>query len=190
MYRVVKPMSRIGKKPVVIPEGVSALVSGSAVTVKGPKGELVHTIHSLASVQSSNGQITVTRSDDSKLARSIQGLTRSLLASMVTGVTRGYERRLELVGTGYRVTKKGQGISMTLGFSHPVEVTPSAGITLDVEGNTIVIVRGTDKHMVGQTAANVRAKRPPEPYKGKGIRYVGEQVRRKPGKQAKVGTAA
>lgn len=180
-------MSRIGKKPIVISEGASASVSGMTITVKGSKGELVHTIHPLAKVQIRDGQIQVTRRDDSKFARSIQGLTRSLLASMVTGVTRGYERRLELVGTGYRVTKKGDGISMTLGFSHPVEVTQPKGITLDVEGNTIIIVRGTDKHMVGQTAANIRTKRPPEPYKGKGIRYVGEQVRRKPGKQAKVG---
>ena len=173
----------------MISPGASASVSGKTITVKGSKGELVHAIHPLAFVEMSDGQIHVTRSDDSKLARSIQGLTRSLIASMVSGVTHGYERRLELVGTGYRVTKKGQGISMTLGFSHSVEVTPPTGIVLDVEGNTIVIVRGADKHMVGQTAADIRAKRPPEPYKGKGIRYVGEQVRRKPGKQAKVGAA-
>lgn len=182
-------MSRIGKKPIVISEGVSASVAGTTITVKGSKGELVHTIHPLASIEMRDGQITVTRRDDSKLARSVQGLTRSLLANMVRGVTKGYERRLELVGTGYRATKKGDGISMTLGFSHPVEITPPPGIALEVEGNTIVIVRGVDKHMVGQTAADVRAKRPPEPYKGKGIRYVGEQVRRKPGKQAKVGAA-
>lgn len=183
-------MSRIGKKPVIIPEGASVAISGAAVSVKGPKGELVHSVHPLASAAVTDEQITVTRNDDSKLARSIQGLTRSLLANMIIGVTKGYERRLELVGTGYRVTKKGQGISMTLGFSHPVEVSPLPGVVLDVEGNTIIIVRGADKHMVGQVAADLRAKRPPEPYKGKGIRYAEEQVRRKPGKQAKVGTAA
>lgn len=182
-------MSRIGKKPIVISEGTSVSVSGTTITVKGSKDELTHTIHPLASVAVTDGQITVTRNDDSKLARSVQGLTRSLLAGMVTGVTQGYERRLELVGTGYRVTKKGEGISMTLGFSHSVEFTPPSGIILNVEGNTAIIVRGADKHMVGQVAADLRAKRPPEPYKGKGIRYAEEQVRRKPGKQAKVGAA-
>jgi large subunit ribosomal protein L6 len=180
-------MSRIGKKPVGIPDNTSVVVSGRTITTKGPKGELSFGLHPLVSVETNAGHVVVSRRDDSKLARSVHGLTRSLIANTIVGVTQGYERRLELIGTGYRVTKNDQGISMTLGFSHPVNVTPPQGITFDVEGNTMVIVRGANKQVVGQTAANIRAMRPPEPYKGKGIRYVGEYVRRKPGKQAKVG---
>lgn len=158
--------------------------------VKGPKGELAQAIHPLVTVSVDDGQVNVDRKEDTKFGKSLHGLTRSLIANMVVGVVNGYEKRLELVGTGYRTTKKGQGISMTLGFSHPVEFTPPIGVTIDVEGNTVILVRGIDKHLVGQTAANIRAFRPPEPYKGKGIRYADEHVRRKPGKQAKAGAAA
>lgn len=183
-------MSRIGKKPLMIPDNTSVVVSETTVAAKGPRGELLLPFHPLVSVETHDGQVVVTRRDDSILARSVHGLTRSLLANMIVGVTQGYERRLELIGTGYRVVKKGPGISMTLGFSHPVDVMPPHGVTLDVDGNAVVIVRGADKQKVGQVAADIRAFRPPEPYKGKGIQYVGEQIRRKPGKQAKVGAAA
>lgn len=183
-------MSRIGKKPVVIPEGVTVNVDEQIVTVKGPKGELAHPVHPLMSLAVDNGLIRVDRKEDTKFGRSLHGLTRSLIANMVHGVVDGYEKRLELVGTGYRVTKKGNGVSMTLGFSHPMDVVPPTGITIDVEGNTAMVVKGIDKYLVGQTAADIRGLRPPEPYKGKGIRYSGEYVRRKAGKQAKAGAAA
>lgn len=184
-------MSRIGNKPITITEGVTITAEGNVVRVKGPKGELALTLHPLAAAVISDGKVIVSRKDESKLAKSVHGLTRSLLFNMVEGVVSGYEKRLELVGTGYRATKKGSGLSMTLGFSHPIDFPAPAGVTIDVEGNTVIIVRGIDKHDVGQAAANIRALRPPEPYKGKGVRYAGEHVRRKVGKQAKTaGTAA
>lgn len=183
-------MSRIGRKPITITEGVTVAIEESAVKVKGPKGEITVPVHHLASVVFSDQKMIVTRKNESKLAKSVHGLTRALLANATAGVVSGYEKRLELVGTGYRVTKKGTGISMTLGFSHPVDYPVPTGVTLDVEGNTAIIVRGIDKHDVGQAAANIRAFRPPEPYKGKGIRYAGERVRRKAGKQAKAVGAA
>lgn len=183
-------MSRIGNKPITIKEGVVVTHEADVVRMKGPKGELTLNVHPLASVTITDGKVIVGRKDESKLAKSVHGLTRSLLANMEEGVMNGYERRLELVGTGYRATKKGTGISMTLGFSHPIEFSAPSGITLDVEGNTVIIVRGIDKHDVGQTAANIRAFRPPEPYKGKGVRYAGEHVRRKVGKQAKAAGGA
>lgn len=183
-------MSRIGKKSILVPEGVSVDINDKLLTIKGPKGELKYTVESQAKVSQIEGKIHVERNLETKLARSIHGLTRSLIANMIIGVTNGYEKKLELVGTGYRVAKKGQGLSMTLGFSHPVDITPVPGINFEVEGNTVVMIKGIDKQLVGQVAANIRAFRPPEPYKGKGVRYSGERVRRKAGKQAKVGGAA
>lgn len=182
-------MSRIGKKPISIPESVTISVVGSMVTVNGPKGELTLTLHPLVTTKQDEKQLVVTRSDESKLAKSVHGLTRSLLSNMVTGVVSGYQKRLELVGTGYRVAKKGQGLSLNLGFSHSVDVIPPGGVTFDVDGNSAITVSGVDKQAVGQVAANIRAIRPPEPYKGKGVRYANEHVRRKAGKQAKVGAA-
>lgn len=182
-------MSRIGKKPITIPQDTTITIQDAQVRVKGPKGELAQALHALVSVEVVEGEVIVQRKDESKLAKSVHGLTRSLVANMVEGVLKGYEKRLELVGTGYRVTKKGQGLSMTLGLSHTVEFAAPEGISFEVEGNTIISVKGIDKQLVGQTAATLRALRPPEPYKGKGIRYTDEHVRRKAGKQAKVGGA-
>lgn len=183
-------MSRIGVKPVVVPSEVTVVIQGNTAVVKGPKGELTQAIHPLVSLKQEQGSIVVSRKNDSKFARSLHGLTRALLANMVAGVVTEYTKKLELVGTGFRVTKKGAGLSMTLGFSHTVEVSTTAGVSFDVEGNTGITVRGANKHDVGQVAANIRRLKPPEPYKGKGIRYSDEHVRRKAGKQAKVGATA
>lgn len=178
-------MSRIGKEPVPIPEGVEVALSGRTLTVKGPKGTLTQEIHRDVTVSVSDGQVVVTRPSDEREHRALHGLFRSLIANMVTGVTQGYERRLEIVGVGYRAAARGQGgLTIQVGFSHPVEVDAPAGITLDVPTPTRITVSGADKHMVGQVAANIRAIRRPEPYKGKGIRYAGEQIRRKSGKAA------
>ena len=183
-------MSRIGSQPITIPEDVSVAFSGkTVVVVKGPKGEVSQPIPSKISVKLEGQELKVTRQNDSRQARSLHGLTRSLLANMVIGVKEGYQKRLELVGTGYRVAKQGDQLSLTLGFSHPVEVKPKAGVKLEVESNNKIIISGLDKQLVGQTAAEIRALKKPEPYKGKGIRYQGEVVRRKPGKAAKVGAA-
>lgn len=182
-------MSRIGMKPVIIPSEVTVTIADRMVTVKGPKGELTQTVHPLVSLKQEQGRVIVERKEDSRAARSLHGLTRALIANMVTGVVTEYSKKLELVGTGFRVMKKGAGLSMTLGFSHPVEVAAVSGISFDVEGNTGITVRGASKHDVGQVAANIRRLKPPEPYKGKGIRYSDEHVRRKAGKQAKVGAA-
>jgi large subunit ribosomal protein L6 len=179
-------MSRIGKQPIDIPDGIVIEIKGQDIKITGPKGTLTRTIHPLVKVSQVDNQLLVKRTQESKLARSIHGSTRSLLHNMVVGVSQGYQKRLELVGTGYRVTKKGSGLTMTLGFSHPVDVAAVAGVELEVEGNKAILVRGIDKELVGQVTANIRALRPPEPYKGKGIRYSDEVVRRKPGKQAKV----
>jgi large subunit ribosomal protein L6 len=178
-------MSRIGRLPIDIPAGVDVKVDGSAVTVKGPKGELALTVASPIEVKVEDGQVLVTRPDDERESRALHGLTRSLIANQIIGVTQGYSKGLEIVGTGYRVAQRGSSIEFALGFSHPVTVEPPAGITLTVEGNNKITVAGIDKQAVGETAANIRKIKKPEPYKGKGIRYAGEVVRRKAGKSGK-----
>ena len=175
-------MSRIGNKPVPIPSGVSITVDGSTVTVKGPKGELKRTFRREMRIEQSDGQLVVSRPTDAKEHRALHGLTRALLANMVQGVTQGYRRGLEIVGVGYRAEKKGKALVLSVGYSHPVQYPEPEGITLTTTGPTVVVVEGIDKQKVGQVAAEIRAVRPPEPYKGKGIRYQGEQVRRKAGK--------
>ena len=179
-------MSRIGKVPVPVPAGVDVTIEGSVVTVKGPKGTLTHTVPAPISVgRDDDGAIVITRPDEQRESRSLHGLTRTLVANLVVGVTQGYEKKLEIVGTGYRAVAKGQSIEFALGFSHPVVVDPPAGITLTLEGPTKLTVAGIDKQLVGEVAANIRKIRRPEPYKGKGVRYAGEQVRRKAGKAGK-----
>src|SRR5690554_485286 len=179
-------MSRIGKVPVPVPTGVDVTIDGTVVTVKGPKGTLTHTVpEPLAVARDDDGALVVTRPNDERLAKSLHGLTRTLLANLVTGVTDGYERKLEIVGTGYRVAAKGSDLEFALGFSHPVHVSPPAGITFAVESPTKFSVSGIDKQQVGEVAANIRKIRKPEPYKGKGVRYAGENVRRKAGKAGK-----
>ena len=178
-------MSRIGRLPIDIPTGVDVKVDGPAVTVKGPKGELSLTVASPIEVKLEENQVLVTRPDDERASRSLHGLTRTLIANQIIGVTEGYSKGLEIVGTGYRVAQRGSSIEFALGFSHPVTVEPPAGITLTVEGNNKITVAGIDKQAVGETAANIRKIKKPEPYKGKGIRYAGEVVRRKAGKSGK-----
>jgi large subunit ribosomal protein L6 len=178
-------MSRIGRMPIDIPAGVDVTVDGSAITVKGPKGELALTVKSPIEVNLTDGQLLVTRPDDERLSRSLHGLTRTLIANQIIGVTDGYTKGLDIVGTGYRVVVDGAGITFALGYSHPITVQPPAGISFTVEGNNRVIVSGIDKQAVGEVAANLRKLRKPEPYKGKGIRYTGEVVRRKAGKSGK-----
>ncbi len=179
-------MSRIGRQPIPVPSGVEVSIDGSVVTVKGPKGTLTHDVAEPISVtRDDTGAVTVTRPDDERESRSLHGLTRSLIANMVTGVTEGYEKRLEIVGTGYRVVAKGTTLEFALGFSHPVVVTPPDGIAFAVETPTRFSVSGIDKQAVGEIAANIRKLRKPDPYKGKGVRYAGEQVRRKVGKAGK-----
>ena len=178
-------MSRIGRLPIPIPAGVDVTVNGSAVAVKGPKGELGLTVASPIAVQIADGQVVVSRPDDERESRSLHGLTRSLIANQIIGVTEGYTKGLEIVGTGYRVTTRGTAVEFALGFSHPVVVEPPAGISFTVEGNNRLTVSGIDKQAVGEVAANIRKIRKPEPYKGKGVRYAGENVRRKAGKSGK-----
>ncbi|HSY00162.1 MAG TPA: 50S ribosomal protein L6 [Streptomyces sp.] len=178
-------MSRIGRLPIDIPAGVTVTVEGQDVAVKGPKGELALTVASPIEVKVEEGQVVVTRPDDERASRSLHGLTRTLINNNIIGVTQGYTKGLEVVGTGYRVAQKGTAVEFALGFSHPVTVEPPAGITLSVEGNNKVTVAGIDKQAVGETAANIRKIKKPEPYKGKGIRYAGEVVRRKAGKSGK-----
>ncbi|ANE22938.1 MAG: 50S ribosomal protein L6 [Eggerthellaceae bacterium] len=178
-------MSRIGKMPVVIPEGVDVTIDGSTVTVKGKLGELTRTFQSILKISQVDNTIVVERPDDSREAKSLHGLTRTLIQNMVIGVSEGYSKKLELVGVGYRAALKGSNLELSLGFSHPVVVEPPAGITFEVPSPTEIFVKGSSKEAVGQVAANVRAWRKPEPYKGKGIRYEGEHVRRKLGKAAK-----
>ncbi|QTE29071.1 50S ribosomal protein L6 [Pengzhenrongella sicca] len=179
-------MSRIGRVPVPVPTGVDVTIVGSTVTVKGPKGSLSHTIASpIAVSRDDNGALVVTRPNEERVSRSLHGLTRTLLANLVTGVTQGYEKKLEIVGTGYRVAFKGDTLEFALGFSHPVNVAPPAGISFAVESPTKFSVSGIDKQQVGEVAANIRKIRKPEPYKGKGVRYAGEVVRRKVGKAGK-----
>jgi large subunit ribosomal protein L6 len=178
-------MSRIGRTPVVIPAGVDVSINGREVTVQGPRGTLSLTVAEPIEVSQEDGVIKVTRPNDEGEIRALHGLSRSLIANMVTGVTEGFRKTLEIVGVGYRVQAKGQGLEFSLGFSHPVPVTPPEGITLRVESPTRFVVEGNDKQQVGEVAANIRKIRKPEPYKGKGVRYQGEQVRRKVGKAGK-----
>ncbi|WAB80264.1 50S ribosomal protein L6 [Microcella daejeonensis] len=178
-------MSRIGRMPIDIPGGVEVTVDGQAVTVKGPKGQLWLTVASPIEVAIEENQVVVTRPDDERASRSLHGLTRTLIANNIIGVTQGYSKGLEVVGTGYRVQAKGEGVEFALGFSHPVTVNPPQGITFTVEGNNKLTVSGIDKQAVGEVAANIRKIRKPEPYKGKGVRYAGEIVRRKAGKSGK-----
>jgi large subunit ribosomal protein L6 len=179
-------MSRIGKYPVTVPSGVEVTIDNTLVSVKGPKGTLSHPVKEPITVsRNDEGEIVVERPDDERESRSLHGLTRTLINNMVIGVTEGYSKGLEIVGTGYRVTAKGSNLEFALGFSHPVVVTPPEGITFSVEGQNKVRVTGIDKQLVGETAANIRKIRKPEPYKGKGVRYEGEQVRRKVGKAGK-----
>ena len=178
-------MSRIGRKPIPIPSGVDVAVAGRNVTVKGPKGTLQRDLHPDMSIRVEEGTIVVARPSEERLHRALHGLTRSLIANMVDGVTQGFSKVLEIQGVGYRATAKGKDIEFAMGFSHPVLVSPPEGITFAVESPTRIVVSGYDKQAVGQVAANIRAIRPPDPYKGKGIRYEGEYVRRKAGKAAK-----
>jgi large subunit ribosomal protein L6 len=179
-------MSRIGKVPVPVPAGVDVSIDGAQVTVTGPKGTLEHVVPAPIQVaRDDSGAIVVTRPDDERQSRSLHGLTRTLIANLVTGVTEGYTKRLEIVGTGYRVVAKGDDLEFALGFSHPVVVAAPAGITFEVTSPTRFAVSGIDKQQVGEVAANIRKIRKPEPYKGKGVRYAGEVVRRKAGKAGK-----
>lgn len=176
-------MSRIGIKPVDLPAGVEVKVdANNAVTVKGPKGELTEQISKLLKVEVKDGVVTVSRSSDAKAHKEQHGLARTLIDNMVVGVTNGYEKKLELVGVGYKAEKKGKTLVLNLGFSHPVELEDPEGITTEAPSATEVVVKGIDKAVVGNYAANIRAWRKPEPYKGKGIRYAGEHIRRKEGK--------
>ena len=177
-------MSRIGKIPVDIPAGVEVNISGQDVSVKGPKGTLTMSVSEPITAKVDGATVVVTRPDDERNSRSLHGLTRTLIANMVEGVTNGYSKVLEIQGTGYRVNQKGNGLEFQLGFSHPVNVDPPEGITFKVEGNRVT-VEGISKQQVGEVAANLRKIRPPEPYKGKGVRYLGENVRRKVGKAGK-----
>lgn len=177
-------MSRVGQKLIPIPSGVEVQVAESTVTMKGPQGTLGQAVHADMRVQISDGQLTVARPSDQRRHRALHGLTRALLANMVTGVTQGFQITLELQGVGYRVQKAGQGITLQVGYSHTVEVQPLPGVTLEVEGNNRIHVRGIDKQRVGEMSARIRRVRPPDAYKGKGIRYAGEVVRLKPGKSA------
>ena len=178
-------MSRIGRLPIDVPANVTVTIDGQDVTVKGPKGELALTVASPIEVKLEDAQVLVTRPDDERESRSLHGLTRTLIANQITGVTEGYQKSLEVVGTGYRVAAKGSSVEFALGYSHSITVDPPAGITFEVEGNNKLHVRGIDKQAVGEVAANIRKLRKPEPYKGKGVRYAGEVVRRKAGKAGK-----
>jgi large subunit ribosomal protein L6 len=178
-------MSRIGRMPVPIPSGVDVTINGREVTVTGPKGKLSLEVAEPIEVSQHDGVITVTRPNDEGSVRALHGLSRSLVANMVTGVTEGYRKTLEIVGVGYRVQAKGPNLEFSLGFSHPVTVSPPEGITLRVETPTRLVVEGIDKQQVGEVAANIRKLRKPDPYKGKGLRYSGEHIRRKVGKAGK-----
>lgn len=178
-------MSRIGKKPIAIPAGVDVKIDGHKVTVKGPKGTLENTFNPEISIAVEGNEIVVTRPTDDKNHRALHGLTRTLVANMVEGVTNGYSKTLEVNGVGYRAQKQGKNLVMNLGYSHQVIVPETAGITIDVPSPNQIVISGADKQQVGQFAAEVREKRPPEPYKGKGIKYADEHIRRKEGKAAK-----
>jgi large subunit ribosomal protein L6 len=177
-------MSRIGKRPIEIPEGVTVDVKPGTVLVKGPKGELTQLVSSQMAVAEQDGAVTVSRPTDRGEDRALHGLTRSLIANMVEGVTQGFEKRLEIQGVGYRARLQGKALELSVGYSHPVSIAAPEGIEFEVPQPTQVVVRGIDKQLVGEIAARVRRVRPPEPYKGKGVRYAGEHVRRKVGKRA------
>jgi len=177
-------MSRIGKRPVPLPNGVTATIDGRTVTVKGPKGEISRTVHAELSVALEEQAVAVKRPSDERRHKALHGLTRTLVANMVEGVTKGFSKSLEIQGVGYKAEVKPFGVQLVVGYSHPVPYHAPKGIKISVDGNTQVKVEGVDKELVGQVAAELRSVRPPEPYKGKGIRYVGEQVRRKAGKTA------
>ncbi|GGK92860.1 50S ribosomal protein L6 [Mangrovihabitans endophyticus] len=179
-------MSRIGRKSIPVPAGVDVTITGQTVKVKGPKGELSHTVIEPISVaKTESGELSVTRPNDERRAKELHGLSRTLVANMITGVTEGYTKTLEINGTGYRVTARGKDLEFALGFSHPVNVTAPDGITFSVEKPTQFSVSGINKQLVGEVAANIRKIRPPEPYKGKGVKYQGEVIRRKAGKAGK-----
>jgi large subunit ribosomal protein L6 len=178
-------MSRIGKLPIPVPAGVEVKIDGTNVEVKGPKGTLAHVVPAPISVALEDGVLVVSRPDDERNSRSLHGLTRTLIANNIQGVTQGFTKGLEIVGTGYRVTAKGSDIEFALGYSHPILVKAPEGISFTVEGNNKVVVSGISKQAVGEVAANLRKLRKPEPYKGKGVRYAGENVRRKAGKSGK-----
>ncbi|MDQ0163585.1 50S ribosomal protein L6 [Bacillus alveayuensis] len=178
-------MSRVGKKPLEIPSGVTVTLNGNTVTVKGPKGELTRTFHPDMEIKIEDNVLTVNRPTDNKEHRALHGTTRSIIGNMVEGVSKGFEKGLELIGVGYRASKSGKKLVLNVGYSHPVEIEPEEGIEIEVPSQTKIVVKGANKERVGAVAANIRAVRPPEPYKGKGIRYEGEYVRRKEGKTAK-----
>ncbi len=179
-------MSRVGRMPIPLPPQVAIEIEGAQVTVRGPKGQLSRMLPAEMRIQVENGQVLVTRPSDEPRHRALHGLTRTLVANMVTGVESGFTKTLELHGVGYRVQKQADRVVLAVGFSHPVEIAPPPGVALEVEGTNRIHVQGIDKELVGQVAAELRAVRPPEPYKGKGIRYAGERVRRKAGKAGKV----
>jgi large subunit ribosomal protein L6 len=180
-------MSRIGRLPIAVPAGVSVAIDGRSITVDGPKGSLHRDLHPDMTVSLEDGTLVVTRPTEQKMHRQLHGLTRTLVANMVTGVSTGYRKGIEITGVGYRAQKVGDKLQLNLGYSHPIEIDPPAGITFEVENPTRLAVVGIDKELVGQVAARVRATRKPEPYKGKGVRYAGEVVRRKAGKAGKIG---
>ena len=178
-------MSRIGKQPVELPNGVKATVNGQTVNVEGPKGKLSMDAHTMMKVSMADNKVVVERPDDSRQARSLHGLTRTLVANMVQGVSQGYTKVLEINGVGYRAEAKGKGIKLSLGFSHPIEYDPPTGVSIEVDkSKTKLTITSIDKQLVGETAAKIRSYRPPEPYRGKGIKYEGEYIRRKEGKSA------
>ena len=180
-------MSRVGKRPVEIPSGVDVKLKGDMIAVKGPLGELSQKLNPVVNVEVGDGAVTVTRGSDEKHCIAMHGTMRALIANLIEGVSKGFSKRLEIIGTGYRGQMKGKALSLQVGHSHPVDYTPPAGITVEVESSNKVIVKGIDKELVGRAAAEIRAIRKPEPYKGKGIRYEGEYVRRKAGKAGAVG---
>ena len=180
-------MSRIGRLPIPVPSGVDVAIDGRRVTVTGPKGTLSRDLPPVISVAREGDEVVVTRPTEDKLHKSLHGLTRTLVSNMVVGVTTGYRKGLEITGVGYRASKVGEKLQLNLGYSHPIEIDPPSGISFEVENPTRLAVVGIDKELVGQIAAQVRSTRKPEPYKGKGVRYAGEQVRRKAGKAGKIG---
>ena len=180
-------MSRIGRLPIPVPSGVNVTIDGPAITVTGPRGTLSRQLHPEMLVAQEDGTLFVRRPDEDKFHRELHGLTRTLVANMVEGVTNGYRKGIEITGVGYRAVKVGNKLQLNLGYSHPIEIEPPAGISFEVENPTRLAVLGIDKELVGQVAARVRATRKPEPYKGKGVRYAGEKIRRKAGKAGKIG---
>lgn len=182
-------MSRVGRRPIPVPEGVEVTIQNSRVSVKGPKGELTGSFHPDLSIHLAEGVLSVSRPSDQRRHRSLHGLTRTLLANMVEGVSAGFRKNLELVGVGYRAQQVGEKVVLQVGYSHPVEWTPPTGVSLAVEGTNRISVTGIDKQLVGEVASQIRRVRPPEPYKGKGIRYAGEVVLRKAGKSGRLGRA-